>query len=110
MIEKIISDSFNIKDRMTLEGDRKELDFNREQDLAYLRYRLKRMIHQVKGQGKHLHLIASDGNATIIDIDSFLSQERENGSIWQVEIIEIIQGFKEDMESFGLEFSKIKLL
>lgn len=73
--------------------------------LEELRMTLKRMLHTENGKGKTLHLIASDDDATIIDIDSFLKSEN-----WEEEIIEVLRSFKSDMESFGLKFTKIQII
>lgn len=104
-MEKVISSSFNITDIPELgKRSKREINYSMSRDLAYLRSKFKRMLHNEKGQGKTLHLIASDNDKTIIDIDSFLEDEN-----WRDEIIEVLRSFKKDMESFGLEFVKIEI-
>lgn len=106
MIEKVIANSFNLIQRPKIDNDKEViiLDYGKKCDLAYLRMYLKGQIKATQWQNKGLQLIASDGDMTIIDIDSLLKYDG-----WGKYLIEILETFKKDVEAFGLKFIKIKI-
>ena len=109
MLEKFLSECLEIEERINERGIREKINFNKYQDLAYIRSQFKREL--IKAQPRIIRLINNRLECTAIDLKASCIKELDVKRLEDREkILSFISGWIAEEKRLGNKPMKLKLI